>query len=81
LVVAVRRYRVKYSVFAEGQYSTKTREFGSLRSAGEYIRDFPNGHEFLEIRALDIGPLDEKEKAALVFFTEGKVDLTGPKVF
>jgi len=76
LVVPVRRYRVKYSVFAEGQYSTKTREFGSLRSAGEYIRDFPDGYEFLEIRAIDIGPLDEKEKGALAFFSEGKVGLT-----
>ena len=72
----VRRYRVKYSVFAEGRYSTKTREFGSLRSAGEFVRDFASDFEFLEIRALDIGPLDDQEKGAFAFFTDGKIDLS-----
>ena len=69
----VRRYRVKYSVFAEGRYSTKTREFGSLRSAGEFVRDFASDFEFLEIRALDI---DDQEKGAFAFFTDGKIDLS-----
>lgn len=53
----------------------KTREFSSLRSAGEFVRDFPPEYEFLEIRALDIGPLDPQEKGAFALFTEGKVVL------
>jgi hypothetical protein len=73
--VPVRRYRVKYSLFAEGRYAIKTREFGSLRSAGEFVRDFPEDHEFVEIRALDINPLDPQEKGAFAFFTDGKVQL------
>lgn len=73
--MAIRRYRVKYSIFADGQYSTKTREFGTLRSAGEWVRDLPSNHEFLEIRALDIGQLDDQEKGAFAFFTDGKVVL------
>jgi len=73
--VGVRRYRVKYAVTTEGQYSTKTREFGSLRSAGEFVRDFQADYEFLEIRALDIGLLDAQEKGAFAFFTDGKIVL------
>lgn len=73
--VAVRRYKVKYSVTVEGRYSVKTRDFSSLRRAGEFVRDFPKEHEFLEIRAMDIGPLDDQEKGAFALFTEGKIVL------
>lgn len=74
--MAVRRYRLKYAVTADGRYSSKVREFGSLRAAGEWVRDMPPDHEFIEIRALDIGPLDAQEKGAFAFFTDGKVVLS-----
>lgn len=76
MVVAVRRYKVKYAITAGGKYRTQTREFSSLRSAGNFVRDFPDDHEFVEIRAMDIGPLDEQEKGAFAFFTDGKVVLS-----
>lgn len=74
--MGVRRYRVKVAITApDGAYKTTVREFGSLRSAGEFVRDLPNGQEFLEIRAMDIEQLDAQEKAAFAFFTDGKVQL------
>lgn len=73
--MAIRRYRVKYAVTTDGRYAVKTREFGSLRSAGEWVRDLTDDREFLEIRALDIGLLDAQEKGAFAFFTDGKVQL------
>lgn len=74
--MAVRRYKVKYAITAEGRYRVQTREFSSLRSAGSFVRDFPPDHEFLEIRAMDIGPLDAQEKGAFEFFTDGKIVLS-----
>lgn len=59
----------------DGSYRTTVREFTSLRSAGEFVRDLPAEQEFLEIRAMDITPLDDQEKGAFAFFTEGKVNL------
>lgn len=53
----------------------KTNEFVSLRSAGEFVRDLPSDHEFIEVRAMDIGPLDSNEKQVFLSFTEGKVSL------
>jgi hypothetical protein len=75
--VGIRRYRLKYSVSPpDGSYITKTKEFASLRQAGEWVRDMPKDHAFVEIRALDIGPLDEQEKGVFAFFTDGKIILS-----
>lgn len=72
-VVAIRRYRVKYSIYAKSQYLTKTREFASLRAAGEWVQNANSNMEFLEIRAIDIGHLNPQEKGAFTFFTEGRI--------
>lgn len=71
--MAVRRYRVKFSVTVDGRYAVKTKEFGSLRSAGAFVRDLGRDSEFLEIRGLDIGPLTDPERSVFAYFTDGKV--------
>jgi hypothetical protein len=71
--VGVRRYRVKYSVYGdEGGYSVKTREFRSLRNAGEFLRDMPANHEFNEIKVVEYGPLTPDERNALCTFSDGR---------
>lgn len=73
----VRKYRVRYSVYeGEGaRYSTKMREFGSLRAAAEFARDLPSPDDFLGIQAVDYGELTEQERHAFALFTDGKVVL------
>jgi hypothetical protein len=71
--VGVRRYRVKFAFHdAEGVYQTKTKEFTSLRAAGEFVRDRPDPTDFLEIRAVSYETLTDQEREIFVFFTEGK---------
>ena len=77
---AVRRYRIRYADYgdeATGTYISKDREFRSLRSAGEFIVKLldSSNREFLAIAAVEVEGLTEEERSALVFFTEGKLDL------
>lgn len=60
----------------DGGYSTRTREFASLRAAGEWVASLGEGHEFLDIRAIDVGPLNDAERSAFAIFTDGKVVLS-----
>ena len=70
--VGVKRYRVRYSVHTEtGGYSSKTRDFRSLRSAGEFIRDLSGGLEFSDICSMEVQPLSDQEKQALAMFSDG----------
>jgi len=56
-------------------YLTKVKDFRSLRSAAMFVRDMPEHYRFVEIRGLDIAPLDGLEKLAFENFTDGKVRL------
>lgn len=70
--MGVRRYRVKYSAYSgTGGYSVKTRDFRSLRAAGEFIRDLPENQCFDEIRAVEVTTLSSEEMDALAMFSDG----------
>lgn len=75
---SVQRYRVKYTVYDGGSYSSKYREVRSLREAGEFIKlvvDSPS-QEFNEVRLVTYAALSEDEMRMLVFFADGRLEET-----
>ena len=76
VTVGIRRYRVRWTLHpVEGGYVAKNKEFGSLRAGAEHVRDLGADCEFLDIRAVEIEPLTDQEKAAFGLFTDGRVTL------
>lgn len=73
----MRRYRVRWTAYpVEGGYTSKTKEFGSLRAAAEHVCDLPSNCEFQEIRALELEQLTNQEKAVFSRLTDGKIVLS-----
>lgn len=72
----VRKYKVRYAVAEDGtRYSTKFREFASLRAAAIFVRDLPSPDDFMGIQAVDYGELTDLERHTFGLFTDGKVML------
>ena len=79
-MAGIRRYRVRYTDHDEGDetvHVSRIEEFRSLRHAGEFIVKLIEDplRDFLTIEAVAIEKLTDQEKAALVFFTDGKLEM------
>ena len=62
----------------ESVHIARIEEFRSLRHAGEFIVKLIEHplREFHSIEAVAVEKLTDQEKAALVFFTDGKLELS-----